>query len=218
MRVPTLRLQKNLVAFLLGETHHLVLDRRTIARPDPFDDAAIHRRLIEVSSDDLVGSGVGVGDPAGELFHVELRVAPWVQSEKVVRALDQGVCHETELRHRVVAVLPLALREINRSAIQAAGRAGLEALDGEAKAFQCLRDIGSRVAHPPAFFVSQTHVHQPAHESPGAQNDRAPGNFHAERSGDSSDPVALHQQIRRRCPDGSPRRAWPPARAFIRNW
>ena len=42
-RVPPFRLQKDLVALLVGETHDLVFNGRTIARPARLDLAGVHR-------------------------------------------------------------------------------------------------------------------------------------------------------------------------------
>src|SRR4029077_5645553 len=61
-------LQKDLVTAALLEAHHLVLDRRAIARPYALDRARIHRRAGEVRFDDDVGRRRGVGDAARDLW------------------------------------------------------------------------------------------------------------------------------------------------------
>ena len=91
---------------------------------------------MQIGCDNGVGGGVGVGDPAGQLFHVEHRVAPWIQSEDVIFALLQRIGHETELRHGYVTVLPLAAGKVDGSTIEAARSACFEAIHLETKAFQ----------------------------------------------------------------------------------
>ena len=47
-------LEENLVRVLVGEAHHLVLDRGAVARADALDHAAEHRRPVQVVADELV--------------------------------------------------------------------------------------------------------------------------------------------------------------------
>ena len=49
--VEPFRLEEDLVPLALGEAHHLVLDRRAIARADAGDLARIHRRAVEIGAD-----------------------------------------------------------------------------------------------------------------------------------------------------------------------
>ena len=51
----------------LGEAHHLVLDRRAIARPDPGDLAGIKRRAVEIGADHGVRRRCRLGDVADHL-------------------------------------------------------------------------------------------------------------------------------------------------------
>ena len=60
-------LEEDLVPLALLEAHHLVFDRRAIARADALDVAGVHRRAGEVRRDDGVGRFRGVGDVAGHL-------------------------------------------------------------------------------------------------------------------------------------------------------
>ena len=52
--VPTLRLQEKLMALLIGEADHLVLQGWAIARADAFDPPAVEGRLIEIGADDFM--------------------------------------------------------------------------------------------------------------------------------------------------------------------
>ena len=69
----TLWLKKDLVALFLSKFDNLILNRRAVAWPRAFDFPRIHGRFIEVITNDVVGLGAGVGDVAGDLFHVERR-------------------------------------------------------------------------------------------------------------------------------------------------
>ena len=64
----SLRLDEHLVRGLVGETHHLVLDRRTVARPHPLDAAVVHRRAVQRAADDVVGALGGAGEVADDLL------------------------------------------------------------------------------------------------------------------------------------------------------
>ena len=66
-RVAALRLQEDLVAILVGEAHHLVLDRRAVARPATLDLPGVHRGAVQVGADQVVDLGRGVGDVAHQL-------------------------------------------------------------------------------------------------------------------------------------------------------
>ena len=91
VRVQPFRLEEDLVAVLVGEAHHLVLDGRAVARPDAFDDAGVHRRAVQAGADDFVGALVGVGDVARHLARVLV-----------------GAAQIRKHRHRIVAGLRLA--------------------------------------------------------------------------------------------------------------
>ena len=88
-RMAAFRFQEELVLLFLGKFHHLIFDRGAIAGPDPFNSAGIHRRLVEIGADDVVRPRGGVGDPAGNLFHVEQIVDEFVEGEKIVRTSCQ---------------------------------------------------------------------------------------------------------------------------------
>src|SRR5690606_9134284 len=112
--VQALGFDEDLVAVLLGEAHHLVLDRRTVARANAFDLSRIQRRTIERAADDVVRAFAGLRDPARDLA-------------RVVGAR----AHEREHRARVVPRLLGHRRIVERAAIDARRRAGLEAIDRE---------------------------------------------------------------------------------------
>ena len=132
------RLQEDLVPILVGEAHHLVLDRRAVARPAALDLPRVHRRAVQVRADQVVDRLVGVGDVA-----IELR-------------LRDPVGREAERPRIVVAGLQLALREVDGAAVEPAGRAGLEARELEAAASRLSLSALGRLspARPPRVFAS----------------------------------------------------------------
>ena len=61
------RFEEYLVRRLVCEPVDLVFDRRAVARSDSFYDAGEHWRAIKTGTDDVVGRGRRMGDPAGQL-------------------------------------------------------------------------------------------------------------------------------------------------------
>jgi hypothetical protein len=104
------------MACAIGETHDLVLDRGAIARTDALDDAGEKRRAIESAANDLVRALVRVRDPARKLPRMHCAVAD-----------------ETENRCRIVPRLHAERREVDRAAVEARRRSGLQAPDREAE-------------------------------------------------------------------------------------
>ena len=86
---------------------------------------------MQIRADDLMGVRRCLGDPTGELFHMELAPAVVIQSKNVVGKACR-VRMKREPRRRLISPLNLALREFNRAAIQAAWSARLESADVEA--------------------------------------------------------------------------------------
>ena len=111
----------------IGEAHHLVFDRRTVARADPLDDPGIHWAAIEVIADHLVGLLVGIGDPAGNLLR-----------------MLRGIAHEREDRHRVVAMLRAEHRKIDSARVNARRRTGFQTADAQRQRTQTLRQRNRR--------------------------------------------------------------------------
>ena len=61
------KLQKELVAVLVGKAAHLVLNGGAVARAGALDIAAEHGRTVQVFADDAVRFSIGVNDVAGQL-------------------------------------------------------------------------------------------------------------------------------------------------------
>src|SRR2546430_11243945 len=109
VRVQTLGLQEHLVSLGVGKLHDLVLDRRTVARPASADGAAIQRRLLEMGADDRLHFFTGPRDPARQL------------------AWQRRALVEVEAVCVAPAVLALDPGPVDATAVDAGGRAGLEA-------------------------------------------------------------------------------------------
>src|SRR2546429_8218086 len=70
---------------LVGESNDFVLNRWAISRARAFDLTGIERRPGKISPNDFVRSRHRGGDPARDLFHVELSGAVVIQGEDVAR-------------------------------------------------------------------------------------------------------------------------------------
>ena len=67
-RMAALGFEKDLVSFLLGEADHFVLDRRAVAWAASLDLSGVHRRPVQVGTDDVVNCLVRIGNKAIELI------------------------------------------------------------------------------------------------------------------------------------------------------
>src|SRR5262249_47453761 len=140
-RVPAFGLQEDLMPFLVGEAHDLVLDGWTVARPTATNLAGVHRRPVEIGANQLVDGFIRVRDVA---IHLRLR--------------DLGR-REAERPRLGIARLPLAGGEVDGPPVEPARRACLEARKlktarGEAIAQRFRRLI----AGPPTRRLGLAHV------------------------------------------------------------
>ena len=172
--------EEDLMAPLLREADHLVLDGGAIAGADPLDDAAKEGRLVEIGADDLVGLRRGVGDPAGALFHVEHAVLVAVEGKEVGRLPGDQLRQEGERGWRGVAGLRLAAGEVDGAGVDAARGAGLEAPDLKAEFLQALAQAGRPLPHAAPGGVAQADVQKAAHEGAGGDDDGPRADFEPE--------------------------------------
>ena len=179
------------MALALGEAHHLVLDRRAVARAPAADPPGIDRRAVEVLADRVVRRRVGPGDVAVDLG----------------RRDPPG--HRRERLRRVVALLAFEPGPVDGAPVDPGRRAGLEPAEREPGALQRLgeRDRG-RVAHPPgrpavAADVDDAPEERAGGEHHGAGRDRLAGLRHDARR--------APRPARARCPPPSPRSGRAPA-------
>ena len=101
------------MAFLVTKAHHLVLDRRAIARPAALDHPAVHGRTVDAAANDLVRPRVGVREMARDLV------------------LFDPLGAKRKRRRRIVARLNLEFGVVDTAAVQARAGAGLEPPDTE---------------------------------------------------------------------------------------
>ena len=109
------------MARFFGKFDDLVLDGRAVARPDPFDASPVHGGALEIGGDQLVGAGVGVGYPAGDLGAVDR-----------FGGVGKGA-------RGIVARLLLHAGKVDGPAVEARRRTGLETADFKAERDQPLR-------------------------------------------------------------------------------
>ena len=174
------RLEEDLVRVLVGEAVDLVLDRRTVARADTLDHAGVHRRAVEPAADDLVGSGVRVGDPARQLL----------------RMLG-GAAEEREHRDRIaVAGLNLETGEVDRAPIDSRRGSGLEAALRQGEVLQTrTQRRGGRIAGATCRVVLQTDVDQPIEEGARRDDDCPRVKSQTDLRDGTDHPIALDDQV-----------------------
>ncbi len=178
-RAETLGFDEHLVRVLVRKAVDLVLDARTVARTGALDHPRVHRRAIEVGTDDVVGARVGMGDPAAALLGVRRRV--------------------TEERHdRPRRVTPLLLEgsEVDAARVDARRRAGLEPVDAERQLAQAPGQGDRRgIAGTAAAGALEADVDPPAEEGPGGQHDGTSVEVEAHGRACTDDAVAVQQQV-----------------------
>src|SRR5690606_35197602 len=133
----------------------LVLDRRAVARADAFDRAREQRRTVEAFADDLVRALGRVRDVAADLARVLGTAA-----------------QEREHRRRRVARLFGEVRVIDRAAVDARRRAGLQATDRESEVAQHARtSYGRGVTRATARISDLADVDLAVQERTGSEHD-----------------------------------------------
>src|SRR5690606_446258 len=117
--------------------------------------------------DGRVRLGPGVGDPAGQLFHVERGVSPAVQGKDFILSPRLHPGAKGEERRRFIAILALTAGEVDGPAIEPAGGPRFEPAHLEPEAAEVVTEGRGSIAHATALLVLQTDVHEPPHEGPG---------------------------------------------------
>jgi hypothetical protein len=154
VRLAPLGLDEDLVRGLVGKAHHLVLDRRAVARADAADPSRVERRSMEVRPDQLVGRVGGHCQMARNL----------IQHQRI---------GEVRERPRVlVAQMPQHAGEIDRVAMNARRRAGLEPDHAKPKIRQALGYPSGRLLSDSAAAVGRiAHVEKAVQERAGRDDD-----------------------------------------------
>ena len=121
LRVQAHGLNEQLVPGLIPEADDLRLDGRAVARADGFNHAVKERRPVMVGLDDLVRFFVRIGQIADRLI------------------FRRRLSRKREGNRVLIAGLQFHLRHINRAAVHARRRAGLEPAHPKAERSQLLR-------------------------------------------------------------------------------
>ena len=146
---------EDLVAVLVGKAHDFVFDGGAVARAEGvFDDARVHRRLVDVGADDVVRAFVGAGDVAGDLARV-----------------FGGVAEVGEDGQRGVAGLGFHAAVINGARVNAWRGAGFHAGEGEGQVVQAGGEfVRRRVARAAAGKAVEADVDFAAEEGAGGED------------------------------------------------
>lgn len=148
------------MALLLFKADDLVLNGRAVPRADTLNVAAVERQAVQVVENDLMGRGVRVGDVAVDLV------------------VHRHAGHRTERAQLGVGVagLTFELREVDAAAVDAGGRAGLEAAAVKPCATRRFCQLGSGVgAVGAAVIVGVAHKDTPAQVGAGGNDDGLAG-------------------------------------------
>ena len=192
--VAALWLQEEQVTKLVGETHELVLNARAVAGADAGDLAGVHRRLVKVVPDDLLGLRCRVGHPAGHLFAArgpaEPALAGLFHVEQVLRIPGVVKGKQGGLS---IALLFLQSREVNAPSQNPRRGPGLEALKFDAGLQQAARKrFRTEIPQASAFVLVLTHVHQSAEEGSG-RDDHGLGHERDIQIGPAADDLAVFE-------------------------
>src|SRR5437762_7059830 len=143
------------MALAMWKPHHLVFERRTVARADSPNLAVEKRRSIDVAADEFVNAIGRVQNVAVDL-----------------RAFDRfGL--EGKRHRRFVAALELESREVDALAIEPWRRAGLQTAPGKADGFQGVGEIaGRRLADATGRLLLRADVNEAIEERPGRDDKR----------------------------------------------
>ncbi|CCJ83103.1 hypothetical protein BN134_3876 [Cronobacter dublinensis 1210] len=173
------RLKEDLVRVAIGEAHHFIFDRRAVARPDPLDNACVHRAAIEVIADHVMGFFVGVRDVARHLARMLTRRP-----------------HERKDRHWVVAMLLIEHAEIDSARIDTRRRPGFQATDAQRQFTQSTRQrYGRRIACTAAAVVIKPDMNFAVEESTDRQHHCFGAEFKAHLRDGAHDAIVFHDQV-----------------------
>ena len=181
-----LRLQKNLVAGLVCKPVDLVFHAGAIARTNAFDLSGEHGAAVKARADDVVGTLVGMGNPARHLLRMH------VCSTHITKDGHLG-------RHtagHTVSGLFEALAEVNRAAINSGGRTGFEAALWQLQFFQTRRQThGWRIARTTSGIVAKSYVDFSVQEGASRQHHRRRTKLNARLGDRTHHPIALNHQV-----------------------
>ena len=170
-------LDENLVPLLVGKARNFVLYGGAVARADAFDAPAVHGRVRQVGSDDLVGVGMGVGDPAGHL-----------RLDNFLHRIGKGA-------RGIIPGLFRKRGKVERAAVDAGGRARFESAGLKTERDQAFGGLFIGGLASAARAIGKiADVDLAAEEGAGRQNDGAPSVGNAALDANALDGPFLNQQ------------------------
>ena len=96
-----LRAQQNLMRGTIRKSNHLILDRRTVARTYGVDNTTIHRRFMQMFTDDIVRLLVGSRNMAGYLTWMLINRADKRKYQRwLIAGAAQSVLNNQWFEHR----------------------------------------------------------------------------------------------------------------------
>src|SRR6478736_8740299 len=134
-----------------------------------------------------------MGQPTGELFHVEHSGLIKIQGERFVLLPDYPL-QERKTRWRLVPVLHLQRGEIDRIRIQPAWSPCLEAAGFESQSTNTVAQTRRRIRHPSPWLRLLAYVQQPTQECAGCDHYRFRSDRHPEIRGHTNRSTPLNEQ------------------------
>ena len=123
--VPFFLFQEDRVGVFFSEADDLVFYRRAVAGADAFDLAGIHRGLVEVGAQEVVGFGCGAGLPGGEEFSFG----------------EEAIVKETEGAGVGLGGHDVGFVEVQGAEFEAGGGAGFEAAEVDPGSLEELGEV-----------------------------------------------------------------------------
>ena len=144
------------MALLVREAHHLVFDRRTVARAAALNRSRVHRRAADVRANHLVRARVGVGEMTRDL------------------RLRDAFGPKRKRRRRLIAGLHLEARVVDGSSIETRAGSGLQTADAKAEFAQMIAEAHrGEVARASRRVMLLADMNQAFQKSAGSEDDGA---------------------------------------------
>ena len=166
------------MALFVGKTHDFIFKARAVARPDAVNFAAVKGRRVDIFQNHTFGFFVGVSDIAIRLV------------------FGRGFGVERKRHSRFVAFLHFQNRKIDAAAIDARGRAGFKAAQGDLKLIKRRRKRGcGEHAVRSAFIGNVADIDAPAEERAGCKYHAFRGVFGFQARGEMPKTLVIAGQI-----------------------
>ena len=194
-RMTSLGLQKNLMPWFFGKFHHLILDGGAVTGTHTVDDAGIEWRLMEIVPNDSVGLLGGVGNPAGNLFHMEHFPVVVIQRVHLILLTGQCLRNVREEWNGCIPILPLTDGEIDGLGQKSARGASLKATDLQAEFLQVITQGRNPVPHPSTCLRLESDMEESPHEGPCRDHNTLGSDLKAKITPHSHDTTVFYDQF-----------------------